>query len=162
MLSNNNIYTSDEFLEIRRQIRIQNQKLVFTNGCFDILHVGHVDYLNKAKRKGDKLIVALNTDESVRRIKGEDRPVISQEERAFIISNLKSVDYVTFFNEDTPKEIIDKLIPDVLIKGADWNLNNIVGRETVERNGGEVKTIDFISSQSTTKIIDKILKIYRD
>jgi D-beta-D-heptose 7-phosphate kinase/D-beta-D-heptose 1-phosphate adenosyltransferase len=141
-------------------LKEQNQKLVFTNGCFDILHAGHVDYINKAKEKGDKLIVALNTDESVRRIKGAGRPVISQEERAFIISNLKVVDYVTFFNEDTPKEIIDKLIPDVLVKGSDWSIDNIVGRETVESNGGMVKTIDFISDQSTSKIIDKILRVY--
>ena len=158
---NNNIYSLDEFLEIRQRLRKEKQKLVFTNGCFDILLAGHVDYLNKAKKKGDKLLVALNTDESVRRIKGKDRPIVSQEERAFIISNLKSVDYVTFFNEDTPRQIIDQLVPDVLIKGADWSLENIVGRETVERNGGEVKTIDFISDQSTSKIIDKILQVYK-
>jgi D-beta-D-heptose 7-phosphate kinase/D-beta-D-heptose 1-phosphate adenosyltransferase len=160
MLKNDIILSSDDFLPIRQRLKEQNQKLVFTNGCFDILHAGHVDYINKAKEKGDKLIVALNTDESVRRIKGAGRPVISQEERAFIISNLKVVDYVTFFNEDTPKEIIDKLIPDVLVKGSDWSIDNIVGRETVESNGGMVKTIDFISDQSTSKIIDKILRVY--
>lgn len=161
MFENKTILSLDEFLAVRKQLNMQNKKLVFTNGCFDILHAGHVDYLNQAKQKGDKLVVALNTDQSVRNIKGEHRPIISQEERAFIISNLKSVDYVTFFDEDTPKEIIEKLIPDVLIKGTDWSLEHIVGRDIVEKNGGEVKTIEFITNQSTSKIIDKILKLYR-
>lgn len=161
MFENKTILSLDEFLAVRKQLNMQNKKLVFTNGCFDILHAGHVDYLNQAKQKGDKLVVALNTDQSVRNIKGEHRPIISQEERAFIISNLKSVDYVTFFDEETPKEIIEKLIPDVLIKGTDWSLEHIVGRDIVEKNGGEVKTIEFITNQSTSKIIDKILKLYR-
>ena len=102
----------------------------------------------------------MNTDDSVRRIKGDKRPILKQDERAFIISNLKPVDYVVFFGEDTPKEIIDDLIPDILIKGADWSIDKIVGRETVEKYGGEVKTIEFVNDQSTSKIIESIKSKY--
>lgn len=127
-----------------------------------MIHPGHVDYLIKSKSLGDVLIVGLNTDSSVKRIKGEKRPILLQEERAFVISNLKPVDYVTFFDEDTPAEIIKDLIPDILVKGADWSLDKIVGREVVESNGGEVKTIEFVNDQSTSKIINKIIKNYTD
>lgn len=152
----------DKLIEIRNKLKAENKKVVFTNGCFDILHAGHVDYLNKAKEFGDILIVALNSDKSVKRIKGEKRPIVNQTERSFIIGNLKSVDYVTFFVEDTPKEIIDELIPDILVKGADWSIENIVGRETVEKNGGSVETIKFINFQSTSNIIDVIRDRYKD
>ncbi|MBI9073142.1 MAG: D-glycero-beta-D-manno-heptose 1-phosphate adenylyltransferase [Melioribacteraceae bacterium] len=152
----------NELKEIRSKLKAENKKVVFTNGCFDILHAGHVDYLNKAKEFGDILIVALNSDKSVARIKGEKRPIVNQTERSFIIENLKSVDYVTFFEEDTPKEIIDDLIPDILVKGADWAIENIVGRDTVEKNGGSVETIKFINFQSTTNIIDLIRDKYKD
>lgn len=159
----NNIALSHEkLLEIRKQLKSEGKKVVFTNGCFDILHAGHVDYLAKARSMGDVLIVGLNSDASVRRIKGELRPIVPQHERAFIIGNLKAVDFVTFFDEDTPAEIIDYLIPDMLVKGSDWNIDKIVGRETVEKNGGEVKTIDFVNSQSTTNIIKTVLERYRD
>ncbi|MBN2571731.1 MAG: D-glycero-beta-D-manno-heptose 1-phosphate adenylyltransferase [Ignavibacteriales bacterium] len=144
----------------RESLKKQKKKIVFTNGCFDLLHLGHIDYLLKAKSFGDILIVALNTDESVKRIKGEKRPILPQEERAFIISNLRPVDYVTFFDEDTPEKIIGKILPDVLVKGADWELDKIVGRDIVEANGGAVKRIKFISTQSTTNIIAKILDLY--
>ena len=154
--------TLDEFIKIRKELKEKNKKLVFTNGCFDILHAGHVDYLNKARQFGDAMIVALNSDASVKRIKGPLRPIVNQEERAFIISNLKCVDYVTFFEEDTPKEIIDKIIPDILVKGADWKIENIVGRDTVVNNGGEVKTIDFINFQSTSKIIETIIERHKE
>ena len=127
---------------------------------FDLIHAGHVDYLTKAKALGDILIVGMNTDASVRRIKGDKRPILNQDERAFIISNLKPVDYVTFFDEDTPKEIIDEIIPDILVKGADWSIDKIVGREAVEKNGGEVKTIEFVNQQSTSKIIESIKNKY--
>ncbi|MBN1638961.1 MAG: D-glycero-beta-D-manno-heptose 1-phosphate adenylyltransferase [Ignavibacteriales bacterium] len=146
----------------RESLKKQKKKIVFTNGCFDILHIGHIDYLNKAKSFGNILIVALNSDESIRKIKGLKRPILPQEERAFIISNLKSVDYVTFFDEDTPEKIIGEILPDVLVKGADWELDKIIGREIVEANGGVVKRINFIASQSTTKIIEKILDLYRN
>ncbi len=149
--------SKEEMLDIRKELKKENKKVVFTNGCFDILHAGHVDYLNKAKEMGDILILGLNSDSSIKRIKGEKRPIVNEEERAFLLSNLKAVDYVVLFNEDTPAEIIDYLIPDVLIKGADWSIDKIVGRETVEKNGGEVKTIKFVTNQSTTNIIDTIL-----
>lgn len=151
----------DEIRQIREKLKKENKKVVFTNGCFDILHSGHVDYLNKAKDMGDVLIVGINSDSSVKRIKGEKRPILSEKERAFIVSNLKSVDYVTFFYEDTPKEIIEELIPDILVKGADWSIENIVGRDTVEAHGGEVKTIEFVNDQSTSKIITKIIENYK-
>lgn len=158
----NNILTRSEIKELRDKLRSQGKKIVFTNGVFDLIHPGHVDYLIKSKSLGDVLIVGLNTDSSVKRIKGEKRPILLQEERAFVISNLKPVDYVTFFDEDTPAEIIKDLIPDILVKGADWSLDKIVGREVVESNGGEVKTIEFVNDQSTSKIINKIIKNYTD
>ena len=152
-----NIKSNKEIKEIREQLKKQNKKVVFTNGCFDLIHSGHIDYLVKAKEMGDVLILALNTDESIKRIKGDKRPILKQDERAFIVSNLKPVDYVTFFNEDTPAEIISELIPDVLVKGADWSIDKIIGRDIVESNGGEVKTIKFVNDQSTSNII-KIIK----
>lgn len=157
-----NIKTIEEIKILRKQWKTEGKKVVFTNGCFDLIHSGHVDYLVKAKEMGDILILALNTDTSVKRIKGNKRPILKQDERAFIVSNLKPVDYVTFFEEDTPAEIISELIPDVLVKGADWSLDKIVGREVVESNGGEVKTIKFVNDQSTSKIIKTILNSYKD
>jgi len=149
----------NQIIEIRKKLKEEGKKVVFTNGCFDILHAGHVDYLSKAKNEGDILIVALNSDNSVKRIKGSSRPIINEIERAFILNSLEAVDYVTLFEEDTPKEIINQLIPDVLVKGADWSIENIVGREIVEKNGGEVKSIKFESDQSTSKIIRKISEL---
>ena len=156
----NNILGRTEISEIRKKLKQNNKKVVFTNGCFDILHAGHVDYLIKAKAAGDILIVALNSDKSVKRIKGEKRPIVNENERAFIMANLKPVDYVTFFDEDTPAEIINELIPDVLIKGADWDINKIVGKDIVEANGGNVKTIEFVNFQSTTNVIEIVLDRY--
>lgn len=148
-----------EMKQIRQQLKLENKIVVFTNGCFDILHAGHVDYLLKAKELGDILIVGLNTDNSVRRLKGSSRPVTSELERAFVISNLKAVDYVVFFDEDTPYNLISELIPDVLVKGADWSIDNIVGKDIVEKHGGKVLNIKFDIEQSTSKIIKKILEI---
>ncbi len=156
-----NIKSRKEIKEIRDQLKKENKKVVFTNGCFDLIHAGHVDYLVKAKEMGDVLILALNTDASIKRIKGEKRPILLQDERAFITSNLKPVDFVTFFDEDTPAEIINELIPDILVKGADWSIDKIVGREVVEANGGEVKTIKFVNDQSTSKIIQSIISKYK-
>ena len=154
------VKTLAEIKSLRKQFKQQNKKVVFTNGVFDLIHAGHVDYLTKAKALGDILIVGMNTDASVRKIKGDKRPILKQDERAFIISNIKAVDYVAFFNEDTPKEIIDEIIPDILVKGADWAIDKIIGRETVEKNGGEVKTIEFVNDQSTSKIIESIKNKY--
>lgn len=158
----NYVKNIDELVEIRNDLKRQNKKVVFTNGVFDILHAGHVDYITKAKEKGDILIVAVNSDSSVRRIKGELRPIVPQHERAFMISSLKPVDFVVIFNEDTPLEVITKLVPDVLIKGADWEIEKIVGREIVEANGGEVETIQFINDQSTTNIIKIVLERFKN
>ena len=159
---NNIIKDRNELIEIRKRLKAENKKVVFSNGCFDILHAGHVDYLNKAKLYGDVLIVALNSDDSVKRLKGSKRPIVKEDERAFVIANLKSVDYVTFFEEDTPAKIIDDLIPDILVKGSDWKIENIVGRETVEKNGGKVERVEFVNFQSTSNIIDTIIKKFKD
>jgi len=155
------IVSLDELKKIREYYKKKSKKVVFTNGCFDLIHSGHVDYLIKAKNLGDYLIVGLNTDDSVRRIKGEKRPILNQNERAFILSSLKPVDFVCLFDEDTPAKIIAELIPDILIKGSDWSIDKIVGRDIVEENGGKVVTIDFVNNQSTSKIINTILERYK-
>jgi D-beta-D-heptose 7-phosphate kinase/D-beta-D-heptose 1-phosphate adenosyltransferase len=157
----NELKSLEEIKAIRRKLKTENLKVVFTNGCFDLIHAGHVDYLSKAKALGDVLIVGLNSDDSVRRIKGDKRPILFQEERTFILSNLKPVDYVTVFEEDTPERLIRELIPDILVKGGDWPVEKIVGRDIVEANGGEVKTIEFVNDQSTSKIIKFILDKYK-
>ncbi len=157
-----NIKSIEELTAIRNELRIQNKKVVFTNGVFDILHAGHVDYLCKAKNLGDVLILGLNSDQSVKRIKGDKRPIVPQQERAFILSNLKCIDYITIFDEDTPYEIIKKLLPDVLIKGADWAKDKIIGKDIVEKSGGKIETIEFVNIQSTTNIIQTILDRYKN
>ncbi|GBD89976.1 bifunctional protein HldE [bacterium BMS3Abin04] len=157
---NCNIVKREELAKIRKELKESGKKVVFTNGCFDILHAGHVDYLVKAKSLGDILVVGINSDSSMKHIKDNKRPIITEEERSFIVSNLKPVDFVTIFNEDTPYKLISEIVPDFLIKGSDWDIENIVGRDIVEANGGEVKTIDFVTDQSTSKIIKKIIKLY--
>jgi D-glycero-beta-D-manno-heptose 1-phosphate adenylyltransferase len=151
------ICTLNEFKAIRQDLKSKSKKIVFTNGCFDIIHAGHIDYLIKAKELGDVLIIGLNTDASVRRNKGDKRPIINENERAFILSNIKPVDYVILFDEDTPSHLINEILPDILVKGGDWEIENIVGRETVENNGGKVESINFTNNQSTSKIIEAIL-----
>lgn len=131
-------------------------KIVFTNGCFDILHRGHVEYLAKAKSYGDILIVGLNSDDSVKKLKGETRPFMSEEDRGFILTGLKSVDAVVVFNEETPYNIISSIYPDVLVKGGDYHINQIVGKDVVEKNGGKVITVNFIKGKSSTSLIEKI------
>lgn len=158
----NRLKNLNELIGIRKELKSQNKIVVFTNGCFDILHAGHVDYLNKAKSLGDVLIVGLNSDSSMKKIKGDNRPIVPQNERAFIISNLKSVDYVTIFEEETPYELIKKLVPDVLVKGADWSKDKIIGGDVVEAAGGKVVTIEFVNFQSTTNIINTILEKFRE
>ena len=147
--------TVEEILEIIDPIR-DSKVIVFTNGCFDILHAGHVSYLEEAKSLGDILIVGLNSDDSVRRIKGDKRPIIPQEERAYILSRLKPVDYVVIFEEDTPENLIKKIKPHILVKGGDWTPDKIVGKEFVESYGGKVVTIPFSFNTSTTAIIERI------
>jgi len=158
----NSIKTLGVMKEIRQQLKDKNKKVVFTNGCFDLIHAGHIDYLSKAKAFGDVLIIGLNRDASVKRIKGSERPILKETERGFIISNLKPVDYVVLFDEDTPKLLIEELLPDILVKGADWEIENIVGKDVVLANGGEVKTIEFVNDQSTSKIIKIIVDRFKD
>ena len=148
--------------EAKKQIydwKLSGQKIVFTNGCFDILHRGHVEYLTEAKACGDKLVTALNSDSSVRSLKGEARPIQSQEDRAVILDALESVDLVVIFDQETPAKIIKSLLPDVLTKGGDYSAETIVGADTVTENGGEIKVIPFRSGQSTSSIVEKIIKL---
>jgi rfaE bifunctional protein nucleotidyltransferase chain/domain len=148
-----------ELLELLEKVR-GKKKIVFTNGCFDILHAGHADYLNKAKSLGDILVVGINSDASVRRIKGEKRPILPQQMRAYLLDNLKPVDYVVIFEEDTPLELIKAIKPDVLVKGADWDLERIVGADFVLSYGGRVERIAFSFDISTSKVIERILGLY--
>jgi D-glycero-beta-D-manno-heptose 1-phosphate adenylyltransferase len=147
-----------ELLRLRQQWRFFNTKVVFTNGCFDILHRGHTDYLEKAKALGDILIVGLNDDASVQRLKGPPRPVVEADDRAHVLASLKSVDFVCLFSEDTPYELIRAIVPDILVKGADWTVDKVVGKDVVESAGGSVQTIDFLPNRSTSRIIEKIVR----
>jgi rfaE bifunctional protein nucleotidyltransferase chain/domain len=149
----------EELLELLEKVR-GKKKIVFTNGCFDILHAGHADYLNKAKSLGDILVVGINSDASVRRIKGEKRPILPQQMRAYLLDSLKPVDYVVIFEEDTPLELIKAIKPDVLVKGADWDLERIVGADFVLSYGGRVERIPFSFDISTSKVIERILGLY--
>ncbi len=136
----------------------EGKKVVFTNGVFDLLHIGHITYMAKAAELGDKLIIGLNSDSSVKRIKGDDRPVNDQNSRAALLAALFFVDAIVVFEEDTPINLITTLMPDVLVKGADYSVENIVGAKEVIANGGEVKTINFVEGYSSTSIIQKIRK----
>jgi rfaE bifunctional protein nucleotidyltransferase chain/domain len=143
--------------EIRKQYKSRGMNVVFSNGCFDILHKGHVEYLAKARDCGDVLVIGLNTDGSVKRIKGPSRPVHDNDTRAIILAALQFVDHIVFFDENTPAKLIETLVPDVLVKGADYKIENIVGSSVVIANGGEVKTIALTEGHSTTNIINKLL-----
>ena len=156
------IKSLSELRSICKQLKAKGKKTVFTNGCFDLVHAGHIDYLSKAKAMGDVLIVGLNTDDSVTRLKGKMRPILNENERAFILSNIKPVDYVILFNEDTPQNLIEELLPDILVKGEDWAINDIIGADVVLANGGEVKNVKFANDQSTSNIIQKIVAGYRN
>lgn len=151
----------DEAQKMVARAQQLGKTVVFTNGCFDILHAGHVQYLEKARALGDMLVVAINSDASVRRLKGEKRPINSEQDRAYILSRLKPVDAVVLFDDDTPLRVIETLLPDVLVKGDDWAVENIVGKDVVEAAGGEVRTIAFLDGRSTTGTIEKILNAYR-
>jgi rfaE bifunctional protein nucleotidyltransferase chain/domain len=145
---------------VRKELKRKRKTVVFTNGTFDILHRGHVEYLAKARSFGDILIVGLNTDGSIRRIKGRGRPINPEMDRAAVLASLASVDYVCFFSDDTPHRIISSLLPDVLVKGADWKLEEIVGRDVVEQHGGRVRRIRLTEGRSTTLILERILRAY--
>jgi D-beta-D-heptose 7-phosphate kinase/D-beta-D-heptose 1-phosphate adenosyltransferase len=150
------ILTLDDLLKERKRLRDAGQKLVFTNGVFDILHVGHVRYLAQARALGDALVVAANSDRSVRELKGADRPLTNENERAEILAALGAVDYVTIFDDLSPRSLIAQLLPDVLVKGGDYALDQIHGREEVEAAGGRVVSLPFVDGASTTEIIDRI------
>jgi rfaE bifunctional protein nucleotidyltransferase chain/domain len=137
----------------------QDEKIVFTNGCFDILHRGHVNYLSEAKKLGDLLIVGLNSDSSVKRLKGSSRPINGQEDRKYVLSHLRSVDFVEIFDEDTPLNLILKIMPKILVKGGDWKVDQIVGAKEVIKNGGDVFSLNFVNGYSTTSMINKIHEI---
>lgn len=141
-------------------LRKEGKKIAFTNGCFDILHVGHVRYLSEAKKTADILVLALNSDSSVRSIKGEKRPLTPEEERAEILASLESIDFVTIFPELTPLELINFLKPDIIIKGGDWAEDKVVGRDDVKKWGGRVIIIPEVEGKSTTNIVEKIKKEY--
>lgn len=138
------------------RIRFRKKKIVFTNGCFDLLHKGHIDYLAKASDMADFLIVGLNTDKSVQKIKGKERPVQDEQSRAFILAAISFIDYVVFFDEETPYKLIKLVQPDILVKGADYKPEDIVGYDILKSKGGEVKTLDFLEGYSTSSIIGKI------
>lgn len=150
------ILSRDELVGERERLRAARRRLVFTNGCFDILHVGHVRYLEAARSAGDALVVAINSDASVRRLKGEGRPIMNEAERAEILSALGAVDYVTVFDELSPRALIAALLPDVLVKGGDYSLDEIHGREEVEAAGGRVLSLPFVEGASTSSIIERI------
>lgn len=154
------IKTKEEISKISESLRKENKVIVFTNGCFDILHGGHITYLYEAKKLGDILIVGLNSDISIKRIKGEKRPILSEYERAYNLSALEMIDFIVIFNEDTPYELIKVLKPDILVKGGDWDIEKIVGKDIVESYGGKVLNIPFVDGKSTTNVIQRILDVY--
>jgi D-glycero-beta-D-manno-heptose 1-phosphate adenylyltransferase len=150
------VKSRQEIRQISDSLKKGSKKIVFTNGCFDLIHAGHIKYLRKAKELGDILIVGLNSDDSVKRLKGNDRPLNLQQARALVLSELISVDYIVIFEEDTPYDLIKNTKPDILVKGGDWQVKDIVGSELVLKNGGEVFSINYIAGFSTTQIINRI------
>ncbi len=151
------IVSRAELMRIRKRLKQQGRKVVFTNGTFDIIHRGHVEYLTAARKLGDVLIVGLNTDASIRRIKGKHRPVNRNGDRAAVLAALLPVDFVCFFGSDTPARLISSLVPDVLVKGADWASGDIVGSDVVKANGGTVRRIRLTPGRSTTDVIRRVL-----
>jgi D-beta-D-heptose 7-phosphate kinase/D-beta-D-heptose 1-phosphate adenosyltransferase len=154
------VVTLNKLVQIRKLLQRQGKKFVFTNGTFDILHRGHVEYLTKARTFGDVLAIGLNSDASIRRIKGKGRPINREADRAAVLAALAAVDYICFFSDDTPQKIIARLQPDVLVKGADWKLGKIVGREVVRNRGGSVRRVSLTEGRSTTRLIEQIVKLY--
>lgn len=152
----NKIYTLQELKTLREEWKSSDLNVVFTNGCFDLIHRGHLDYLSKAKQLGDKLIVAINSDASVKRLKGEERPIKPELDRMLTMAAFYFIDAVVLFEEDTPKQVIDTLIPDLLVKGGDYIVEEIVGYDTVTSNGGEVKILQFTDGSSSSNFINKI------
>jgi D-beta-D-heptose 7-phosphate kinase/D-beta-D-heptose 1-phosphate adenosyltransferase len=150
----------EDLQRIIRDLKVKGKRIVFTNGCFDLLHIGHIRYLEKAKSLGDILVVGVNSDRSVRNLKGPPRPILPEGERAEVLSSLECVNYVTIFDEPTPLELISSLLPHVLVKGGDWTKEATVGKEVVEGAGGEVVILPFVEGSSTSQLIETILKRY--
>jgi len=153
------VLSLDQAADRVRELKRQGKRVVFTNGCFDLLHPGHTRYLAEARALGDVLVVAVNSDRSVRELKGPSRPVVPEQERAEVLAALRAVDYVTIFDNPTPREVIARMLPNVLVKGADWGPNEIVGREEVEAAGGRVVSIPLAEGHSTSAIIKKIKEL---
>lgn len=147
-----------ELQKIRNDLRRREKKVVFTNGCFDLIHSGHVHLFQEAKKLGDVFIVAVNEDESVRRLKGKSRPVFTLEERLEILGAIEAIDYLTSFSEDTPQKVIAALLPDILVKGGDWKPGEVVGRSEVEKAGGRVVIVPYLEGQSSSEVIDRIIQ----
>lgn len=156
----NKLLSLNDALEKVHVWQAAGKKIVFSNGCFDILHAGHVEYLSAAKKLGDVLVIGLNSDASVRRLKGSNRPVCGETDRAAVLSALEVVDSVVLFNEDTPEELIGILLPDILVKGSDWAIDEIAGAPAVLEHGGAVLTLPLLEGRSTTGIIEKIIQLY--
>jgi len=154
------VFSLSELIEVRLRWKSSRKKVVFTNGVFDILHRGHVEYLAAAKSLGDKLIVGINSDASVRKIKGPRRPVVVESDRAFLVSQLVPVDAVCIFEQETPYVLISALIPDILVKGADWKVDDVIGKDVVENSGGKVLTLPLVPRHSTTLVIERIKELY--
>ncbi len=152
--------TIEELKKLVQQLRKKGKKIVFTNGCFDILHAGHLYCLEKAKKSGDVLIVALNSDGSIRKLKGSGRPIIPEKDRAYLIAGLACVDYCTIFDELTPARVIKEIKPDVLVKGADYKKDEVVGQDIIKSEGGRIITVPLVAGRSTSSIIRKIIKEY--
>jgi len=159
-MANKKIKKIKPMKSIIARLKARGKKVVFTNGCFDILHVGHIRYLKKAKKQGDILVIGLNTDRSVKQIKGEERPIVPEKERAEVLSALEFVDYVVLFDEPDPFLLIESLKPNVLVKGADWPKNKIIGREIMEKTGGRVVRVPLVRGASSSGVIEKIIKVY--
>ena len=155
------ILERDALIHRIQELKQAGRRIVFTNGCFDILHPGHIHYLQEARSLGDALVIGVNSDRSVRELKGPRRPILSALERCLLLSGLESVSYVTVFDESTPLALIQSLLPHVLVKGGDWGLTEIVGREEVEAAGGTVTSLPYEEGQSTSGIIERILRRYR-
>jgi rfaE bifunctional protein nucleotidyltransferase chain/domain len=153
---NGKVLSLEKLLGVRQGLRAEGKRLVFTNGVFDLIHVGHVRYLTAARQLGDVLVVAINSDRTVRELKGDDRPLTNESERAEVLSALRQVDYVTIFDDISPRALIAKLLPDVLVKGGDYGLDEIHGREEVEAGGGRVVSLPFVEGASTSTIVERM------
>lgn len=158
----NKVRTLAELVEMRVKWRAKRKKVVFTNGCFDLLHGGHIWLFHQAKKLGDILVVAVNSDDSIRKLKGKSRPIFPLSERLEILEAIEDIDYLMAFDDLTPHKVISRLLPDILVKGGDWSLDQIVGREEVEKAGGKVAVIPYRQGKSTSEIIQKILRLEND